>query len=79
MTFKVIKLVSLILILCNCINLITSAPKCDRVPEGTVAPRSPPDGRFRLRITNDPQYYIKGETYNSNSFIFHIIRKKENY
>lgn len=61
-----IKFIAIIFVLCNCINLISSAAKCDRVPEGTVASKSQPDGRFRLRITNEPQYYIPGETYNSN-------------
>lgn len=68
MAIRVIKNLSIILIIIGtCINLIKCAPKCDRVPEGTVASKSPPDGRFRLRITNDPQYYIPGESYNSNS------------
>ena len=39
--------------------------KCDRTPEGSSAAKSPPDGRYRLRIYNDPVRYIPGETYNS--------------
>lgn len=42
-----------------------SLAKCDRVPEGSSAKKSPPDGRFRLRIANDPARYVPGETYNS--------------
>lgn len=42
-----------------------NASKCDRTPEGSSARKSPPDGRYRLRIHNDPVRYIPGETYNS--------------
>lgn len=43
----------------------TNASKCDRIPDGTGSSKSPPDGRFRLRIINDPVRYIPGETYKS--------------
>lgn len=39
--------------------------KCDRVPEGTVAQKSPGDGRFRIRIEGNPEGYIAGEDYTS--------------
>lgn len=42
-----------------------SSSKCDRTPEGSSASKSPPDGRYRLKIFNDPIRYIPGETYNS--------------
>lgn len=45
--------------------LLTSATKCDRTPEGSSAAKSPPDGRYRLKIFNDPVRYIPGEVYNS--------------
>jgi hypothetical protein len=41
------------------------ASKCDRIPESSSSPKSPPDGRFRLRIINEPNRYIPGEIYNS--------------
>lgn len=72
MALKVYEALSIFLILCNCINLISSASKCDRMPEGTGVAKSPPDGRFRLRISTDPQYYIPGETYNSK-MINHLV------
>lgn len=65
MAIKFSDALSVVLIVFCCINIISSAPKCDRVPEGTSVTKSPPDGRFRLRISTDPQYYIPGETYNS--------------
>lgn len=68
MAIKFTDALSILLILCYCINFISSAPKCDRVPEGTSVTKSPPDGRFRLRISTDPQYYIPGETYNSKNY-----------
>lgn len=48
---------------CGC--KLVGASKCDRTPEGSSASKSPPDGRFRLRILNDPIRYMPGETYNS--------------
>ena len=39
--------------------------RCDRAPEGSSANKSPPDGRFRLRILGDPDRYIPGENYTS--------------
>lgn len=44
------------------------ALKCDRVPEGAGANKSPADGRFRIRITGNPERYIPGEVYTSKSF-----------
>lgn len=41
------------------------ALKCDRVPEGAGANKSPADGRFRIRITGNPERYIPGEVYTS--------------
>ncbi|CRL03830.1 CLUMA_CG016442, isoform A [Clunio marinus] len=41
-----------------------SGLRCDRTPEASSAQKSPPDGRFRLMIANDPQRYLPGETYN---------------
>lgn len=37
--------------------------KCDRKPEGTAI-KTPVDGRFRLKIINDPVSYIPGERYS---------------
>lgn len=41
---------------------------CDRTPEGTGSSPSPPDGRFKLKIINEPIRYIPGETYKSKTF-----------
>lgn len=49
----------------SCGLILASASKCDRTPEGSSAGKSPPDGRYRLKIFNDPVRYIPGETYNS--------------
>ncbi|KAG5677163.1 hypothetical protein PVAND_006944 [Polypedilum vanderplanki] len=43
---------------------LANISKCNRMPEGTSAAKSPPDGRFRLRIINDPIRFIPGESYN---------------
>lgn len=39
------------------------ALRCDRTPEGSGASKSPADGRFRLRISGNPDKYVPGETY----------------
>lgn len=39
--------------------------KCDRTPEGSSAKKAPPDGNFKLKISNDPLRYLPGESYNS--------------
>lgn len=52
-------------LLSSCGFCLVSALKCDRTPEGSSANKSPPDGRYRLRIFNDPVRYIPGESYNS--------------
>lgn len=46
------------------INTVT-AIKCDRSPEGFSANKSPADGRFRLKITGNPERYAPGEVYTS--------------
>lgn len=40
-----------------------SAVRCDRTPEGSGASKSPADGRFRLRISGNPDKYVPGESY----------------
>lgn len=44
---------------------IVAAIRCDRNPEGFSANKSPADGRFRLKITGNPEKYAPGETYTS--------------
>ncbi|XP_059608919.1 spondin-1-like [Phlebotomus argentipes] len=39
------------------------AGKCDRIPEGSGANKSPADGRFRIRIQGNPERYTPGELY----------------
>lgn len=41
------------------------ALRCDRTPEGSVASKSPADGRFRIRISGNPEKYVPGESYTS--------------
>ncbi|XP_063703310.1 spondin-1 [Culicoides brevitarsis] len=41
----------------------TTAIRCDRSPEGFSASKSPADGRFRLKITGNPERYAPGEVY----------------
>lgn len=55
----------LIAILASVELSVGSSSKCDRTPEGSSASKSPPDGRYRLRIFNDPVRYLPGEIYNS--------------
>lgn len=49
------------------------ASRCDRTPEGTLALRSPSDGRFKLRILGEPDRYIPGENYTSKVLSFKFI------
>lgn len=59
------KFLYVIVFIVNCGLFPVIASKCDRTPEGSSAAKSPPDGRYKLRIFNDPVRYIPGETYNS--------------
>lgn len=52
-------------LIASCGFVVVSSSKCDRSPEASSAGKSPPDGRFRLKIINDPVRYIPGETYTS--------------
>lgn len=45
------------------------ALRCDRTPEGSGASKSPADGRFRLRISGNPDKYVPGETYTSEYWL----------
>ncbi|XP_055530253.1 spondin-1 [Wyeomyia smithii] len=42
---------------------VTDAIRCDRTPEGAGASKSPADGRFRLRISGNPEKYVPGASY----------------
>lgn len=44
---------------------VVTAIRCDRNPEGFSANKSPADGRFRLKITGNPEKYAPGEVYTS--------------
>ncbi|XP_055693331.1 spondin-1 [Lutzomyia longipalpis] len=37
--------------------------RCDRVPEGSGASKSPADGRYRIKISGNPERYTPGEMY----------------
>lgn len=39
--------------------------KCDRIPDGAGATKSPADGRFRIRVQGNPERYIPLEVYTS--------------
>lgn len=43
--------------------------KCDRTPEGHIAPKTPADNRFRLKISGNPDKYVPGEGYTGNIFM----------
>lgn len=60
-----------IALLCLNINSVT-AIRCDRSPEGFSANKSPADGRFRLKITGNPERYAPGEVYTCK----HLVKKK---
>lgn len=45
---------------------VVAAIRCDRNPEGFSTNKSPADGRFRLKITGNPERYAPGEVYTSN-------------
>lgn len=61
---SLMKLLIYVLIVCNGL-LFANGLKCDRTPEASSANKSPPDGRFKLRILGDPDRYIPGENYTS--------------
>lgn len=63
-----VKLFVVILIV-HCGIVLVDGLRCDRAPEGSSANKSPPDGRFRLRILGDPDRYIPGENYTSKYLI----------
>lgn len=43
--------------------LLVAAARCDREPEGRMAPKSPADGRFRIKVSGNPDKYVPGEVY----------------
>lgn len=55
------------LLLCLVCAKVCHALKCDRTPEGISSIRSGSDGRFKLRILGEPDRFIPGENYTSNS------------
>lgn len=55
----------LVFVFASCGFVLVSTSKCDRTPEGSSAKKSPPDGRYKLKIQHDPQHFMPGETYNS--------------
>jgi hypothetical protein len=59
-----LSLFSLLVVLFNFYSII-SANKCDRTPEGFVASKSPANGKFRIRITGNPERYSPGQVYQS--------------
>lgn len=71
LNFKLVKLVLLVLI-----GIVLTATqsvgglKCNRVPDGSTAIKSPADGRFVIRIVGNPQRYNPGDSYNSEYFEF---------
>ena len=56
---------------------LARALRCDRSPEGSGANKSPADGRFRLRISGNPEKYVPGESYTCEychqSFVFFAV------
>lgn len=65
-------LLIVVLITCNQFTQLYSfnVLKCDRIPDGTGTPKSPPDGRFKLFVNNDPGHIVPGETYTSKSLFY---------
>lgn len=47
------------------VHSVNSVQKCDRVPDGVSASKSPADGRFRIRIQGNPERYRPSEEYIS--------------
>lgn len=45
----------------------TNAIKCLRTPEGHGALKTPADGRFHIRISENTDKYTPGKTYTSKS------------
>ena len=69
LNFKLLKLVLLVLI--GTVLIATQSVgglKCNRVPDGSTAIKSPADGRFLIRIIGNPVKYTPGESYNSEYF-----------
>lgn len=51
----------------------TYSVRCDRTPEGHGASKSPADGRFRIRISGNPERYVPGEVYTSEYPIYKYV------
>jgi hypothetical protein len=53
---------------------LVSSSKCDRIPVNSATNKSPADGRYKLRILGDPEYYVPGENYTSKLKVL-IVRR----
>jgi hypothetical protein len=49
--------------------LVVAAARCDREPEGRMAAKSPADGRFRIKVSGNPDKYVPGEVYTGECYI----------
>lgn len=47
------------------ISLASASTRCSRIPEGYGATKTPADGRFHIRITENTSKYVPGKTYTS--------------
>jgi hypothetical protein len=61
-----LSLFGLLVVLLNLCSI--TASKCDRTPEGFVASKSPANGKFRIRITGNPDRYSPGQVYQSEYY-----------
>lgn len=51
--------------LSNAANLNVTSSKCDRSPDGIASPKLPSDGRFKIKILGNPEFYTPNEDYTS--------------
>jgi len=46
-----------------CLQSGAQSARCDREPEGRLSQKSPVDGRFRIKVSGNPEKYVPGEVY----------------
>lgn len=51
-----------------------AAHRCDRTPEGHVAPKIPADNRFQLKVSGSPDKYVPGEGYTSEQLTYLLLQ-----
>jgi hypothetical protein len=57
------RLVLLVAASVACLRPAAMAARCDREPDGRLSAKSAVDGRFRIKVSGNPEKYVPGEVY----------------